>query len=89
MIILPAAPFAELAFELRWLAWREAVGAEQLAVFAARNPDLPAVTRSAVDAKTSAERVGQAFQLFAGLAPHETEARRRLSSIVTGPGRAA
>lgn len=88
-ILLPAASFADLAFELRLLAWREAAGVEQLTVFAARHPELSAFAISAETASRSAERIGDAFRLFEALAPHEREARRLLSSIHTGMGRVA
>lgn len=87
-IVLPAAAFVDIAFELRRLAWREAVGAEELMVFAARNPDLAAFATAARDAALSAERIGEACRLFEALTPHEARARRLLSSIHTGEGRA-
>lgn len=69
---------AELAIELKLVAWREAVGVEALEVLAAQSPDQRVFAAALREARLSAALVGEAYGLLRALIPHEPAVRALL-----------
>lgn len=76
---LPATPFAELAFELRIYARREAIGNEKVEEYIARHPS-DTLKRTLADLQASALLIGKASTVLSILARHEAAVR----ALVTG-----
>jgi len=71
------ATFAELAVELKFLAQREAIGAEQLEFLAARSEEKVFVVAFR-EAQISSRRIGEAYELLKALIPYEPAVRALL-----------
>jgi hypothetical protein len=72
---LPTTSFADLAFEIRVMATREADLNNAVEVFIARCPDNPGLALTLRDLQRSAERIGEAARLLSALAPIEADVR--------------
>jgi hypothetical protein len=77
---LPDDTFASLAFELRLVAHREAMGNEKVEEFYARYPS-EASTRVLTDLRNNALMIGRASNLLAILARHEGAVRALVGSL--------
>lgn len=71
---MTTASFAEIAVELKMIAFREACGVEAMEVLAARSGE-KVFEISLREARLGARRLGEAYDLIRALIPHETLVR--------------
>jgi hypothetical protein len=77
---LPEDSFAALAFELRLVACREAMGNEQVEVLFARYPNAMSA-RVLADLRDNAMKIGRASAVLSILARHEGAVRALVASL--------